>query len=372
MRSGVRRSLAGLVVVACVAAVTTACTRSPVSSDATIIVTGRALAASGKPLSNTKVQLYKEADFGEAVVGSVLLLGSLGGICLLPGAPAVCHQGRNATTDASGNYTFTVKGADTQGLIGDAATMDVVFAGGGASTTVQFQVTSTTVALPAVRLWSTQPAVATNAGTISVGYRALPSSYGSGAAYSAQFNDPANGSSLWSQNAKDGRIRIDARILEDRNALAAVTARTSVASGVHAIYGTPGVDVRATAGAPPSRHRPCLAVTGAITPVAVPQSVCAATDGDLAKAGHLIAPKAAVVTGVVVDLGAARPVDLVVARGVSGIVVVELSTDGRTYLQVASASGPTVAAAFTARSARYVRVRSTGLDESLLSEVSVW
>lgn len=356
-----------------VAALTTACTRSPVAPDATITISGHALAASGKPLASAQVHLYKEADFGEAIIGSTLLLGSLGGICLLPGAPAVCHQGRSATTDASGAYRFTIKGADTQGLVGDAATMDVVFADAGASSTVQFKVTSETVSLPAARVWGTPPTVATGSGSITVGYRPVASAYGTGATYSAQFVDAATSASLWSQNAKGGRVQVDARVLEDHSGSVAVTARTSLGGGVHGIYATPHVNVRAVAGAPPSRHRPCLAVSGAITSLqTAPQPVCAATDGDLSKPARLLAAKAATVTGVVVDLGSVRPVDLVVVRGVSGSVSIELSSDGRNYLKVAFQSGPTIAATFAKQPARYVRVRSDGLDESLLTEVSVW
>jgi hypothetical protein len=318
------------------------------------------------------VTLYKEADFGEAVIGSTLLLGSLGGVCLLPGAPAVCHQGRTATTDSSGAYTFTIKGADSQGLVGDAATMDVVFADGGASSTVQFKVLDTTVALPAARLWGTRPTVAAGGGAISIGYAPLPAAYGTGASYSAQFQDPKTGASLWSQNAKGGSVRVDARVLEDHDAAAAVTARVSLAKGVHGIYATPHVNVRATAGVPPSRHRPCLAVTGTTTVQTSPQPTCAVTDGDLSKPGRLTAPRAAVVTGVVVDLGSVRRLNLVVARGVAGTVSIELSTDGRTYLKVAFQSGPTLAASFAAQPARFVRVHSDGLDESLLAEVSAW
>ncbi|HET9443032.1 MAG TPA: hypothetical protein VFO65_06895, partial [Acidimicrobiales bacterium] len=83
---------------------------------------------------------------------------------------------------------------------------------------------------------------------------------------------------------------------------------------------------------------------------------------------------AEVVTGVVVDLGSARPIDLVVGRGVAGQVLVELSDDGSTFRPAATQAGPAFAVAPPGRpSARFVRVRSaTGLDLSLLAEVSVW
>jgi hypothetical protein len=81
-----------------------------------------------------------------------------------------------------------------------------------------------------------------------------------------------------------------------------------------------------------------------------------------------------VVTGVVVDLGRAKPVNLVVARGFSGQFLVEASTDGKEYRTFATGTGPAYAARPTGRVvARYVRLRSpVGLDQSLSSEVSVW
>jgi hypothetical protein len=107
---------------------------------------------------------------------------------------------------------------------------------------------------------------------------------------------------------------------------------------------------------------------------ATPQAACAATDGDLLATGHLTAAGAKVVTGVTVDLGRARRVNLVVVRGFAGEFLVEASTDGRTFAQVGISSGsPAAVHPSGTPTARYVRVRSpSGLDESLLAELSVW
>ena len=78
--------------------------------------------------------------------------------------------------------------------------------------------------------------------------------------------------------------------------------------------------------------------------------------------------------GAVVDLGSRRPIDLVVARGFSGQLLLEVSDDNHNYRPVATGSGTAVALEpNVATTARYVRLRSpSGLDESLASEVSVW
>jgi hypothetical protein len=353
--------------------VLTACDFSHVKPQQTVVITGRALDASGAALSHVQVHLYKEADLGEVVLGSVFALGSLGAVCLFPAAPAICHKGHVTTTGSDGSYRFTVKGSDTQGLIGDADTLDVVFAAGdgGPSTTLRFTAQHATVPLPAARLWDAGLRVAAEPGpAYAASWRGLPGADG----YTVQFLDPGRGLPLWEQPASGSRAHIDARVLEDHPAVTAVSAHARLNSGVDGVYLSAQRSVRPTAGAPPSRRGPCFAVTGTTTLVAFRQSACAATDGDLAAAAHLVAPNGKVVTGVVIELPTARPIALVVARGLGGSVVVEVSTNGRTYRQVGTADGSTVAVRPPGRPvARYVRVRSpSGLDESLLSEVSVW
>ena len=367
-----------LIFVPIVALVATGCHFSSVKPDATVVISGRALSATGAALAHVQVHLYKEADFGEAIVGSVLAVGSLGGVCLFPGAPAVCHRGHVATTGADGSYQFTLKGSDTQGLIGDVSTLDLVVAdpaagARGPSTTVSFTVASTTVALPDARLWDAQPSATEGAGRIALSWSGAPPA-GTSPSYAAQLLDPGSALPTWSQPAAGGRAEIDARILEDRAAAGAISARTTLRAGVHASYLSARVTLHPIAGTPPSRRRPCAAVSGTSTLTTTPQTGCRATDGDLSAPARLTAANAAVVSGVVVDLGQVQPINLVVVRGCAGMFVVELSADGLAYREVWAGTGATVAISPPGTpGARYVRVRSpSGLDESLLAEVSAW
>ncbi|MCU1657397.1 MAG: LigA protein [Pseudonocardiales bacterium] len=364
-----------------IAAVLTGCTFSKVNANATVVVSGRALTARGSPLAGVQVRLFKEADLGEALVGIVLAVGTLGTMCLLPAAPAICRRARVATTDAGGGYTFTLKGSDTQGLIGTEAALDLVAAAPGAngpSTTISFKARQTTVTLPDARLWNAIPRVSEGSGRVQLAWSSLPATAGRGAAYLAQLFDPTRQVPMWSQPESGTRADIDARVLEDHSASVAVAARTALTGGgtsdVHASYLSSRLAVQPIAGAPPSRRHPCRAVTGTATPASTPQTVCGVTDGNLVTPARLKAAKAQVVTGVAVDLGSVRPVDLVVARGVAGMVVVELSDDGATYHAAATSSESTVAVSPPGRpAARFVRVRSpSGLDESLMTELSVW
>src|SRR5207302_7874189 len=125
---------------------------------------------------------------------------------------------------------------------------------------------------------------------------------------------------------------------------------------------------RAMAGAPPSRHKQCSVVSGTTTLATTLQRPCPVTDGNLPALVRIRASQAQTVTGVVVDLGAIRPVRLVVERGLAGQFIVEISSDGTHFHQVGTSEG---ALEFVAPPgsppARYVRLREpTGRDESLM------
>lgn len=367
-----RRLAAALLVL-----LTTGCSFSQVDPDARVEVTGRVLDASGRPLAGARVLLLKQADLGEVVFGSVLAIGTLSTICYLPDPPALCRSAVRATADADGRYAFHLDGADTQGTLGTASTMNVVFsaATGAASTTVGFTVAKEEVRLPDARLWQSRVRVAADRSGIRLRWSRLP---GGGASYTAQAYGRDAPAALWSQPARGLRAGIDPRLLESRAGAVAVGAQQPLrgASGARTVvahYLSRRVPVHVPVGTPASRGRPCAPVTGTAPVEHDRFSRCAATDGDLTAPAHLTARGQAVVTGVVVDLGRSRPVDLVVARGFAGQVLVELSADGTTYATRATASGTTAIPVPGRPSARYVRLRSpAGLDESLSSEISVW
>lgn len=360
------------------------CTFSKVNPQATVVISGRALGPSGRPLVGAQVRLFKEADIGEALLGSVLAVGTLGLICALPGAPAPCRSSFAATTDTSGAYRFQLKGSDTQGLIGEVDSLDVVIAapGSGAtapSTVVRFTAAATTVDLPDARLWDARAQVTQTPGQIRLGWSALPTADGRSVTYSAQLYDKLQ-QTLWSQAAGAGQAAIDARVLEDETGAAtSASAYATVPGGtgtgtVHASYLSARLPVHPTAGTPLSRRRPCSAVTGTTTLRRWPQGVCPVTNGNLSAPARLIGGQAQFVTGVLVDLGTVRPVRLVVTRGVAGQFVIEASADGTNFQQLSMQLGSAVAFAPSgAPAARYVRVRSpAGLDESLMAQISIW
>jgi hypothetical protein len=356
------------------------CGFSSVDPNSTVSVSGRALDASGKPLRNAHVLLVKQADIGEVIFGSILTVGTLSTICFAPAPPAICEKAHTTTTDSAGRYHFDIKGSDTQGSLGTEATMNVVFSGRSSktSTTVSFAAKDNAVTVPDARLWDLAAAVSRR-GAIRLTWRPLSRSAGSKARYSAQLYDTKTGAVLWTQPASGGHTDIDPRLLEDRHGAVAVSAGAELSGGsgtarVRASYLSPRLPVTASAGAPPSRGRPCAAVTGTATAAVRVRTPCGSTDGDLGAPARLSGGGSETVSGVVVDLGRVRPIDLVVARGFSGQLLVETSTDGTTFSTVATGFGQAYAVKPAGRpSARYVRLRSpAGLDESLSSALSVW
>lgn len=356
------------------------CSFSSVDPDASVSVSGRALNAAGKPLADTPVLLFKQADIGEVLFGTVLTVGSLGSVCLLPDAPSLCRKAKTARTDADGRYSFDLRGSDTQGTLGTKATMSVVFATKATgSTTVSFTAEEPEISLPDARLWKAAARVSQSSREIRLSYAALPGAAGQEPTYTASLFARSGQGALWTQPASGRTATIDPRILEDRPGAVAAGARATLAGGsgagdLRVSFLSPRLEVRATAGAAPSRGRRCGAVTGTAPVKHAPLGTCAATDGDLDRPAQLRAPGGAVVTGAVIDRGTARPVSLVVARGLSGQFLVEVSADGTVWQTVATSSGAAAAIVPPGRpTARFVRLRSpAGLDESLLAEISVW
>jgi len=362
------------------------CTRSRISSDATVSVTGSVVTAAGAPVPGAKVALVKEADLGEVLGGLTLALSTLWLSCFVAHQPSFCARARRAATDGAGSFSYTLSGADTQGSIGNADTLDVTAVGpGGASaggTTVAFTVQATTLALPALHLWGAAPSLAPGGGRPSyrVSWPELPASIGATPSYGLLFMDQAPGSGPggdWVVSGARPGASVDARVLEDRSGTVEVDASTS-SPGPHTTfrftYRSSTVPFHGP-GAPPSRGAGCLAQAGNGAPVAL--HPCPLTDGNLATPAALAASPCAGCTpaatsAAIIDLGSARPVSLVVVRGATTGVAIEGSNDLSTWSMLGSlATNPGAAA--VAGAARYIRVRSlSGLGLGGLAEVSVW
>lgn len=368
-------------------AVLAGCTRSRISSGATVTVSGSVVTASGAPVPGAKVALVKEADLGEVLGGLTLALGTLGLSCLVAHQPSFCARARRATADGAGSFSYTLTGADTQGSIGNADTLDVTAVGASeaaaGSATVAFTVQTATLALPALHLWGAAPSLTAAGGGRAadrVSWPDLPASIGGHVSYGVRFLDGSPGSGGgddWVVSGARSGTAVDDRVLEDRSGSVEVDASTS-RPGPHTTlrftYRTSTVPFHGP-GAPPSRGAACLVQAGSGAPASL--RPCPLTDGNLSTPTALgaspctgctpAAPDAAII-----DLGKARAVSLVVVRGATAELAVEGSNDLSTWSALGSLDAEPAALAVSG-SARYVRVRSqSGLGLGGLAEVSVW
>jgi hypothetical protein len=370
------RIVLGAVLAATGSAALASCSASRIKPTAIVHISGRVVSSTGVGIPGVHVLMLREVDLGQALFGGLIAVGTLSAVCYLPDPPAVCDRARRTTTDAHGDYAFTLTGQDTQGSFGTAATLDVVLDAGPGSASLRFTADRAVVHLPVVHRQRPGAAVTREGRVLSIGADPVAATAGSDATYGVRFLQGTD--VVWSQPLDGRHGRIDTRVLEDLRARPVIVVDTRLAGGagagdVRAEYTGPALGPVRGPGAPPSRGRPCSAVTGTSPTAVFPSAACAFTDGDLFGDARLSAG-GKVVDGVVVDLGRVRPVGLVVVRGFAGQVVVELSGDGRHYTTAATlnANASPIAVDITGR-ARFVRVRApSGLDESLATEVSVW
>ncbi len=361
-----RRSFAVLVVLGLVLV---GCESSNLSRSAAVDVSGRLLRADGSPAAGVVVGLQRRPNIGEFLGSALLVPLTLFTACLADPPPAICRSGsvRRATTTADGTYSFNLTGKDTQGFLGTADTLalsaELPPAPGeaaGAAVTASFKVQTEQLRLHDIPFW--QPKVTFAPGRIGWDARTGSSSY-------QVLLEDGKAQPVWSFSGGNAEATFDARILEDTSGSLAVstTEKTTAEGTTVSIYRRSGrVAYRSTAGAPPSRGKPCTVSTGVACPL---------TDGDFTAtvpqppspssttSSSAPAPPATAT----VDLGQSRSVSLVVVRGCS--CQVEGSADGKTWTALGSSTGYTAVTPPRATPARYVRVTGSLGD---LREVSVW
>lgn len=363
------------------AATLTGCAVSRLDPGAAVSVHGSVLDGASQPAAGAKVALFKEADLGETLVGVTFAVASFGAACFTDQKPSICGRARTATTTADGVFSFRLRGRDTQGLVANAGTFHLVASLSSGQTVLRFRIQRTDLALPPVRVWSARASAeaitgGTAPGGVRVSWPALPDDgYGTSPSYTVRFLQDQPEALVWSVADARSPVQIDGRVLEDRRGDVVVEASTTVdgpGTKVETIYQSGPAPYAAT-GAPPSRHSPC-SVSGATGEVQMLDR-CPFTDGNLSAASlrSTSAERGVSVRSVVsVDLGAPRPVSLVVVRGAAGTVAVDSSDDGATWTSLGSGRGDFTLEARGAHG-RHVRLRTPdGLDLSGLVEISVW
>lgn len=358
-------SVRTLSLIVVVAAVLASCTPSQVDPDAEIAISGRFVDGDGAPLSEQPVGLH--VDPGPSILLWIpAIVASLGAAC----ATDVCGADHETTTDPAGRFRFDLEGSDVAGSLGEEVDLlaEVVGAGTvedqtGPTGRVRFVVRSEMVELPEVALWEPEVGIAAD----GVSWTPVPSSQPDVTDYEVLFQGPS-GVPLWQAEARPEGLRVDPRILEDTTGGVAGVALVEPPE----IEGLRGVELRtgtrryrSGAGGPVSRGARCRAIVEEGEPV--PIDPCPFTDGDLVTAEGIVLPcpqddaPCPTLAGVELDLGADRPVELVVVRGCEGCRVA--AGDAATQLTTDAVAVPLEA------TTRTVRVTGPMLD---LREVSVW
>ncbi len=363
---------AGAVLLAVAAGAGACSEQSRVAPDATITIAGQVLGPDGAALSERPVRLGTGITDGEGAF-AVLTLG------LSCTTGACTGNVRDATTDASGRYTFSLEGRDTQSSFGEAVSVLVSATGSPTSTQVsgplasaRFQVQAAELELPTLTL--IDPGLALEAGDGVVAHWSSPRV----GPYELTYED-GHEVPVWLVRTAESAATIDPRLLEDTAGRAVVGGAFEDAiegSDVEMRWRSPGVAYAGGLGAPPSRGRPCHYLDPAGGTYAA-QPGCDLTDGDLATTA---APPAcppddpascAPAASAVVELGESVPAELVVVRGCEGGCAVEVSADSTTFRPAGAVSDDFGTVALDGQPITAVRV-GVGSWSPGLREVSVW
>ncbi|MEW5850056.1 MAG: discoidin domain-containing protein [Myxococcota bacterium] len=371
------------------------CVESRLDPDAQVKVSGKLVRADGTPVPQHKVVLISEPDPAEALVDVLLVVETLGLICLTDDPPTICEGALTDTTDAEGNFLFQLTGKDTQG---DNSYANQFNLGAqlpksgtqlaGATSTQRFYIQTEELTVPNLKFWESSPVLTTEGALVKVEFVAPQESaeYGRNIETGVVF-ETVGKDHVWSQDLESGE-RIDARLLEDVQGGVHAVARSSdaiVGSAIKFHFRTGVEPFTGTAGAPTSRGKTCFAHGEA---GAVELSPCTLTDGDFKSAypqqdedcsNNGCDEAARANNWVYVDLGATTSPSLVVVRNSGSEVVVETSLDATLWTQVPGSSAHSGTfkveiPAAGAVQARYVRVK--GKEDkthvSGITEVSVW
>jgi hypothetical protein len=349
-----------------------ACESSKLNDSATVVVSGRVLAADGGPAGGVTVGLERDPTVGEVLTGVFIVPLTLFTACLADPPPRIC-RGRDierTTTAADGTYSFTMTGRNAQTTFGNVVwftlSTQVPPAAGelsGPSVSADFKIQTENLLLPDLQVW--QPAVSVAPGRVTWGPPAA------GATGHQVVVEDAASKHVWSFDGTRSEATFDPRILEDTAGSLAVSATTvAPAEGTNvAIHRRSGrVAYRSAAGPPLSRGRPCTLVPAA------PASPCPLTDGDFttrrpepAAAAATTSTVEPVAESATIDLGRSAEVSLVVVRGCS--CQVERSVDGQAWTPIGRSTGFAAVVPARTGAARYVRLTGSLAD---LREVSVW
>lgn len=347
--------------------------QSKLSPTASVKLTGTVQTQSGAPVAGTKVTLVRHPDALEAIGDLFAIAGTVGLACIA-GQLDICNAFATATTDSHGQFSFALKGADTQGATDDAVTF-TTFAACGASDgncgmSSDFIVQKTALTIPALKEWTTLGSVANaSSGDAVFTWPSLPSTVGGGAAGDARvvIHD-TNGNTVWIADAKTAQtVTVDRHATQDFAGSWLVQAQRSDSNaGTHFADGwySPPQTYTSRFLNPISRTSDCI-IQSKAGPIDLPRP-CALTDGNM---GTKLMPDATLgsYNWIAIDIGFAHPLALLVLydvaiTGSSQKLAIETTSDLMTWTTLTTVSATPYQVVPLATTTQYIRLRVVDSD----------
>ena len=139
---------------------------SQLSASSAVILTGTVQSESGGAAAATPVKLIRHPDALQAIGQVFVAVGSIGLACIA-GRLDICSSFEDATSGGDGSYTFALRGADTQGSVGQALTFTSFAAcpagSGNCAVASDFFIQKTALTIPSMRFWTETGALADDA-----------------------------------------------------------------------------------------------------------------------------------------------------------------------------------------------------------------
>jgi len=351
--------------------------KSKIDPHASVTLQGTIQTEAGAPSPATGVKLIRHPDALQAIGEVFVAVGSVGLACI-SGRLDICSSFEDSTAGGDGGYSFALRGADTQGSVGQALTF-TSFAGcpgGNCAVASDFIIQQTALTIPPMRFWTEVGSIAaTAAGDSQLSWPAVEAAVGGSAASDYRINLVApDGTLWWTQDAETATTAtIDRRVTQDKEATWHVVAqRKQTASGTDFT-----VDWYSTQQAYPNHNAtPFSRANDCYTqgPDGMPSLLarpCPLTDGNPAtkfvpvtqqcQSGQTCPP---INNWIVIDNGISHPLGFLVLYDVSTSnsttsIIVETSDDLMTWsIQTTLPAKPYQTATLSA-TARFVRLRLT-------------
>ncbi len=368
-----RTSVVALVVTAFVIA---ACgPKSQIDPQSSVTLSGIVQMESGSAAPGTDVKLIRHPDALQAIGEVFVAVGTIGLACIA-GRLDICSSFEDSTSGGDGSYTFAMRGADTQGSVGEALTF-TAFAGcatGNCAVASDFIIQKNALTIPPMRFWTELGALANDAnGDPALSWPAIEASVGGGAADDYRINlVTADGELWWTQDAKTATsATVDRHVTQDQEPQWNVVAQrktTGVGTDFTVNWYSVQQDYPNLNVTPISRGGDCY-TEGADGMPSLLARPCPLTDGNMATKFVPIASTCMsgqscpqINNWMMIDIGISHPIGLLVLYDVSvsssaATVIVESSNDTMNWTMVTAVPATGYQTVPLTMTAEYVRLR---------------